>query len=510
MHHPMASTLYTVDFVTCALFLLLTCTIIHVVVSFLARTRKPNLKLPPGPTRLPIIGNLLELGEKPHQSLAKLAKTHGPVMSLKLGQVTSVVISSAEMAKEVLQTHDNFLSNRPIPQSVSVLNHEHYSLAFIPVTPLWRDLRKICNTQLFSHKSLDSSQDIRREKVQQLLNDVKKSSQIGEAIDIGREAFKITINLLSNTIFSEDLVHSSGTAGEFKELITNITKLVGSPNIADFFPQLKIIDPQSVKRQQSKNVAKVLDIFDHLIRKRLKLRGCIGSDTYNDMLNALLNISKENEMMDKTMIEHLAHDLFVAGTDTTAATLEWALTELVLNPEIMLKVKKELEEIIGKAKPVEESDIAKLPYLQAIIKETFRLHPPVPLLLPRKAERDVEICGYTIPKDAQVMVNVWTIGRDPTLWDNPNLFSPERFIGSEIDIKGRHFELAPFGAGRRICPAMMLAIRMLLMMLGSLINSFDWKLEDGMKLEDVNMDEKFGITLQKAQPLRLVPVNIGN
>lgn len=184
------------------------------------------------------------------------------------------------------------------------------------------------------------------------------------------------------------------------------------------------------------------------------------------------------------------------------------MTELVINPEIMSKAKKELEEVIGKGKPIEESDIARLPYLQAIIKETFRLHPPVPLLLPRKAAKDVEICGLTIPKDAQVMVNVWTIGRDPTLWENPTLFSPERFLESEIDVKGRNFELAPFGAGRRICPGMVLALRMLLLMLGSLVNSFDWRLEDGMKLEDLDMEEKFGITLQKAQPLRVVPVQI--
>ncbi|XP_061374304.1 geraniol 8-hydroxylase-like [Gastrolobium bilobum] len=494
------------DFVTCALLLLLTCATIHA----LARTRKPKPKLPPGPSRLPIIGNLLELGQMPHQSLAKLAEIHGPVMSLKLGKITTVVISSAEMAREVLLTHDQFLSNRTIPQSVSVLNHEHYSLAFIPVSPLWRDLRKICNGQLFAHKTLDASQDVRRKKVQQLLGDVQKSSQIGEAVDIGREAFKTTINLLSNTIFSVDLVRSAGTAGEFKDLVTNITKLVGSPNIADFFPVLKKIDPQGVKRKQTKNVAEVLDIFDNLIRQRLKLRESSGSDTHNDMLDALLNISKENEMMDKTMIEHLAHDLFVAGTDTTTSTLEWAMTELVLNPEIMSKAKKELEEMIGKGKPVEESDISRLPYLQAIIKETFRLHPPVPLLLPRKAAKDVDISGFTIPKDAQVLVNVWTIARDPTLWKNSTLFSPERFLESEIDIKGHNFELAPFGAGRRICPGMMLAIRMLLLMLGSLINSFDWKLEDGMKPEDMDMEEKFGITLQKATPLRVVPVNLSN
>ena len=186
------------------------------------------------------------------------------------------------------------------------------------------------------------------------------------------------------------------------------------------------------------------------------------------------------------------------------------MTELIRNPDIMIKVKKELKETIGSCIPLEESDISKLPYLQAVIKETLRLHPPVPFLLPRKAERNVDIGGYTIPKDAQVMVNVWTICRDPTLWENPTLFSPERFIGSDIDVKGRNFELAPFGAGRRICPGLLLANRMLLLMLGSLINSFDWKLENGMRVEDIDMSEKFGITLQKVQPLRIVPIKINN
>jgi cytochrome P450 len=186
------------------------------------------------------------------------------------------------------------------------------------------------------------------------------------------------------------------------------------------------------------------------------------------------------------------------------------MTELIRNPEAMQKAKKELEQTIGLGVPLEESNISKLPYLHAIIKETLRKHPPVPFLLPRKAERDVEIGGYTIPKDAQVLVNVWTICRDPTLWENPTLFSPERFLGSDIDVKGRDFELVPFGGGRRICPGLQLANRMLLLMLGSLINSFDWELEGGMKPEDMDMDDKFGITLQKAQPLRIVPLKLSN
>ncbi|XP_061338646.1 geraniol 8-hydroxylase-like [Gastrolobium bilobum] len=498
------------DFVSCTLFLLLTCATIHALHSFIARITKPKVKLPPGPSPLFIIGNLLELWQKPHHSLAKLANIHGPVMSLKLGRITTIVISSADMAKGVLLTNDQFLSNRTIPQSVSVLNHEHYSIAFIPVSPLWKELRKICNTQLFSHKTLDASQDVRRKKVQQLLMDINQSSQNGEAIDIGTAVFKTTINLLSNTIFSVDLIQSTGTEEEFKDLIMNITYLVRTPNLADYFPVLKMVDPQGIKRRQAKNVRKVLDIFDHLVNQRLKLREGADFDTNNDMLDSLLNISQENKLMDKTMIEHLSHDLFVAGTDTTTSTLEWAMTELLRNPDAMLKAKQELEHIIGRGNPVEESSISGLPYLQAIVKETLRLHPPVPFLLPRKAASDVEIRGYTIPKDAQVLVDVWTICRDPTIWDNPTLFSPERFLCSDIDVKGRNFELVPFGAGRRICPGLQLANRMLLLMLGSLINSFDWKLENGMQPEDMDTDDKFGITFCKAQPLRVVPIKICN
>lgn len=184
--------------------------------------------------------------------------------------------------------------------------------------------------------------------------------------------------------------------------------------------------------------------------------------------------------------------------------MEWAMAELLHNPEILSKAKAELNQVIGKGNPVEESDISRLPYLQAVVKETFRLHPVVPFLLPRKAEEDVEIKGYIIPKGAQVLVNAWAIGRDPSLWENANAFMPERFLGSDIDVKGRNFELIPFGGGRRICPGMPLAIRMLHLMLGSLIHNFDWKLEG----EDKNLDDKFGLTLQTAQPLKAIPVPV--
>lgn len=196
---------------------------------------KYSKQLPPGPYQFPIIGNLLELGNKPHHSLAKLSNIHGPIMTLKLGQITTIIISSADAAKEVLLTNDTLTSNRTVPDALSVLNHDQYSLSFMRVSPRWRDLRKICNNQLFANKTLDASQALRRRKLQDLLNDIKKCSEVGGAVDIGRVAFKTTINLLSNTFFSADFVHNAEEAGEYKEIVVSILKEVGAPNLSDFF-----------------------------------------------------------------------------------------------------------------------------------------------------------------------------------------------------------------------------------------------------------------------------------
>ncbi|XP_050900355.1 geraniol 8-hydroxylase [Lathyrus oleraceus] len=496
---------------SCMILLFLLAFTLYFLLSKWTKNNSNMIKLPPGPTPLPFIGNLHELGKKPHKSLAKLAEIHGPLMSLKLGQVTTIVVSSPNMAKEILHTHDHVLSNRVIPHAVTAYDHYKYSITFLPVSPVWRNLRKICSNQLFSNKTLDESQNLRSQKLQEFLNDINQSSLVNEAVDIGKMAFKTAINLLSNTIFSLDFVESAGSVGDFKELVVKITEESGKPNLADLFPALRMFDLQGIKARTSAYAGKILDIFQLLIDQRLELREVQGSDTNNDMLSTLLNIAHENSQdMNKTKIQHLSLTLFVAGTDTISSTLEWAMAELVKNEKIMSKAKQELEQIIGKGKPVEESDIAKLPYLQAVLKETFRLHPPVPFLIPRKASATVEIGGYTIPKDAQIMVNVWAIGRNSSVWENASLFSPERFLKSEIDFKGHDFELTPFGAGRRICPGLLLTTKVLYLMLGSLINCFDWKFDDDTKVDDMNMEDKFGITLAKARPLRIIPEKVCN
>ncbi|KDP25563.1 hypothetical protein JCGZ_20719 [Jatropha curcas] len=448
--------------------------------------------LPPGPAPLPIVGNLFDLGDRPHNSLAELAKIHGPLMSLKLGQITTVIISSAVLAKQVLQTHDLRFSNRTVIQAIKTYDHHQVSLPWLPVGPLWRNLRKICNCHIFTNQKLDENQGLRFKKIQELLSDVQESCSNGVAIDIGQAAFKVMLNSLSSTVFSLDLSDSSSDiVREFKKAVRGIMDEAGKPNLEDFFPFLRRIDPQGIMRRMNVHVRRVLDVFDRIIDERMVLRKEPGYIPANDMLDTLLSLEQnKNEEMDRNCMKHLFVDLFSAGTDTTSSTLEWAMTELLRNPKIYLKAQIELEQTIGKGKLPEESDVPRLPYLQAIIKETLRLHPPTPFLLPRIAGENVEMAGYVVPKGAQVLVNAWAIGRDPSRWENPDSFMPERFLGSDIDIRGRDFELIPFGAGRRICPGLLLAIRMLHMMLASLINSFDWKLEDGVTPENIDMEDR--------------------
>ncbi|KAL9440873.1 hypothetical protein AB3S75_019533 [Citrus x aurantiifolia] len=492
------------NLISCILWLLFTWVWVKALKSF----SRGSIKLPPGPTPWPIIGNLPQLGHKPHKSLADLAKVHGPIMSLKIGQVTTVVISSASIAKQVLQDHDAALCNRNVPDSVSSHQKGEYGIPWLPASTQWKKLRKICNLHIFTSQKLDANQDLRRKKIQQLVAFVQESCRAGEAIDIAQAAFDTAVNLLSNTIFSVDLADpNSASAREFKNLMWGLMVESGKPNVSDFFPMLRKLDMQGVRRRLSRHHIKILEVLDRFIYQRLKQRqehGFVGS---KDMLDTLLNIS-ESEKIDRNDFKHLFLDLFAAGAETTSSTLEWALTELLHSPEALSKARSELEKQIGKGNPIEESDIARLHYLQVVVKETLRLHPAVPLLIPRKASVDVQISGFTVPKGAQVLVNAWAIGRDATTWENPYSFKPERFLGLDVDVKGRNFELIPFGAGRRICPGLPLAIRMLHLMLGSLIKSFDWKLENEVTTENMDMEEKFGITLQKAQPLRVVPVAI--
>lgn len=247
--------------------------------------------LPPGPTPWPIIGNLNLLGNQPHQSLTKLAKIHGPIMSLKLGQITTLVISSATAAKEVLQKQDLNFSSRYVPEALHAQNHSQYSMAWLPVGTQWRSLRKISNTKIFSSNSLDANQHLRSQKVHELVAYCRKASQSNDSVDIGRAAFRTSMNFLSNTMFSKDLTDPYEDSGkEFREVVGNIMVESGKPNLVDYFPVFKKMDIQGIRRRLSLYFGKLHDIFEEFIKERSGM----GRLMQDDVLGVCLRISQEN------------------------------------------------------------------------------------------------------------------------------------------------------------------------------------------------------------------------
>ncbi|KAM0072424.1 putative geraniol 8-hydroxylase [Helianthus debilis subsp. tardiflorus] len=468
-----------------------------------------NSRLPPGPFRFPIIGNLLHLSDKPHQTLATLSKRYGPLMSLKFGTRTTIVVSSPDLAKEFLQTHDHAFSSRSIPDVGRIVDHEKYSIVWLPVGEKWRKLRRISKEYVFSVQRLDASELLRQTKVKELVDHVDRCCTIEKAVNIGGIAFTTSLNVLSNLMFSMDFAqYDSSTSQKFKDDVWAILEIGGKPNITDFFPIFKLFDPQGLVRRGNVHGNRILALFDNVINQRLQTRSTSLAD--NDVLDSLLNLKQMDESaFSLNDIRHLFFALFIAGTDTTSSTLEWAMTELIHNPDKLERARSEVIKLMeNKKNIIQESDISQLPYLQAVIKETLRLHPPAPFLIPHQAIHDVEIQGFVVPKNAQILCNVWAMGRDPKVWSNPETFMPERFLEVNVDYRGQDFELIPFGAGRRICPGLNMAHRMLHIMLGSLIQKFDWKLEGNKRAQDMDMGEKFGITLQRSAPLKAIPLKL--
>ncbi|XP_010478790.1 PREDICTED: cytochrome P450 76C4-like [Camelina sativa] len=480
-----------------------------------ARSRRSSSQLsisPPGPPRLPIIGNIHLVGKNPHHSFTNLSKTYGPVMSLKLGCLNSVVIASRDAAREVLRTHDLILSGRYINEAIRSNNHHELSVGWVhPSSPRFRMLRRLLVTQLFSPQRIEATKALRMKKVQELINFISESSEREEPLDICRASFITSLNIISNILFSVNLgSYDSKDPSAFQEMVTGYMESNGNPDLANFFPFMRFLDLQGNSKKMKRNSESLFKVFRGFYDARVVENSSRTEEkdvSSRDFLDALIDLQQGDQSeINIDEIEHLLLDLFVAGTDTNSSTVEWAMAELLRNPKTMTKVQDEINHVIGQNEDFQESDISKLPYLQAVIKETFRLHPAAPFLLPRKAETDVEILGFPVLKESQVLVNVWAIGRDPKLWENPTQFEPERFLGKEIDVKGTDYDLTPFGAGRRICPGLPLALKIVPLMLASLLCAFEWKLPNGVSSADLDMEETFGLTVHKTNPLLAVPL----
>jgi cytochrome P450 len=492
-----------------ALQLIITITILLVVLAlnfFLKKKQKPrNVNLPPSPPKLPIIGNLHQLGNMPHLSLQQLAKKYGQIIYLQLGEIPTIVISSARLAKEALKTNDLALSSRPQLFSAKHLFYNCTDMAFSPYGAHWRHIRKISILELLSAKRVQSFAFVREEEVANLEQRVAESYP--GTTNLSRMLGMYANSVVCRVSFNRDFTREGDYDQHgFQQLLEDYQTLLGGFSIGEFFPSMEFIHKLTGNESRLKHTFRRFDqIFDQLVKEHQIPE---NRRDHKDLVDVLLEVQQSGDSeIPLTMdnIKALILDMFAAGTDTTFITLDWAMTELMMNPKAMERAQAEVRSIVKERRVVSENDLPQLNYMKAVIKETFRLHPAAPVLVPRESMENVTIDGYDIPAKTRFYINAWAIGRDPESWENPYAFEPERFIkNSNIDFKGQDFELIPFGAGRRICPALTFGIATVELALAQLLHSFDWELPPGVEAKDLDLKEAFGITMHRISPLFVV------
>ncbi|KAF2282961.1 hypothetical protein GH714_043278 [Hevea brasiliensis] len=372
--------------------------------------------------------------------------------------------------------------------------------------PYWRNVRKVCTLHLLSGSKVESFAPTRKEELNLLVETIKKAAEVQELVDVSEQVGDMNENLICRMIFGK----RRNDKFDLRSLIKESLDLVGAVNIADYVPFLGALDLQGLTRRMKayrKDMDKVLEkiIDDHEQDDRWQTK---EQKDFIDALLSLMNQTKNSNgddpayVIDRTCIKAIIQDIIVGGYETSTSSIEWTFSELLRHPRVMKCLQQELETVVGLDRMVDETDLPKLTYLDLVVKESLRLHPTLPLI-PRKCVEDITVNGYHIPKNSRILVNAWAIGRDCNAWlDNAEEFFPERFKDTSIDLRGRHFQLIPFGSGRRGCPGMLLGLTNVRLVVAQLVHCFNWEL---VFPYDLDMTEKYALTTLRATHLSAVP-----
>ncbi|XP_006365795.1 cytochrome P450 CYP736A12-like isoform X1 [Solanum tuberosum] len=480
--------------------------VLYPVQAFLNIFMKKKKKLPPGPKGFPIIGNLhMVLGKNLHQALHHIAKKHGPIMSMQFGLVPVIVASSPHAAELFLKKHDIAFANRPYNAAAQYIAYDHRDIVFAKYGPHWRNMRKLCKMKLLSNIKINSFRSMRKQELGIFVNFLKQAASNRVEVDLSADLASLIVDMSCLMVFGKKYMEEEFDERGFKNIFYEASFLVASPNIAEFFPFLSVFDLQGFIARM-KDLAKIFDeFFEKVIDEHVQSK---EQNQAKDMVDTMMTIMQSGEAefkIDRRDVKAVLLDLLLASTDNVSIAIDWILSELLRHPKVMKKLQIELEQAVGINRMVEESDLERLEYLDMVIREGLRLHPPSTLLTPHESIEDCIVDGFDIPKGSRLFVNVWAIGRDPEAWPDPEKFMPERFVDSNIDLRGHDFQLLPFGSGRRSCPGLQLGLTIVRLVLAQLVHCFDWELPNGMMPNHIDMTEKFGLVTPRAQHLMAIP-----
>ncbi|XP_008799325.2 cytochrome P450 71A1-like [Phoenix dactylifera] len=466
----------------------------------------------PTPPRLPVLGNLHQLGSAAHRSLRSLSEKYGPVMLMYFGCVPTVIVSSAEAAHEVMKTRDLAFASRPKSSMADRLLYNSHDVAFSPYSEYWRQVRRICVLHLLSLKRVQSFRSVREEEVVLMIDNIRCAASNMQPVNPSKLISTLTSDIVCRVAFGRKYSKEEDGGNTFREMLRETLELLGTFPVGDFIPRLRWVDWLRGLDARVRNTAKQIDCFtEKIIEAHLHVKND-GSDDHRDIcdfIDVLLSLDNDKNdgsgiSLGRDSIKAVTLDMFAGGTDTTYTVIEWVMAELVRHPKDMKRVQEEVRKVVGLKEKIEEELLGEMHYLKAVIKEVLRLDTPVPLLVPRESIEDTKLQGYDIPAGTRVMINAWAIARDPRSWERAEEFWPDRFMNSSFDFRGQDFQFIPFGAGRRGCPGIAFSIPVVELALANLLHHFDWELPDGMKEESLDMSESAGITSRKKVNLILV------
>ncbi|XVF69852.1 hypothetical protein PTKIN_Ptkin11bG0113900 [Pterospermum kingtungense] len=460
---------------------------------------KSSSAFPPGPISIPIFGNWLQVGnDLNHRLLASMAQTYGPVFLLKLGSKNLTVVSDPELATQVLHTQGVEFGSRPRNVVFDIFTGNGQDMVFTVYGDHWRKMRRIMTLPFFTNKVVHHYSNMWEQEMDEVVNDLKKDEKVKtEGLVIRKRLQLMLYNIMYRMMFDakfesqEDPLFTEAT--RFNSERSRLAQSF-EYNYGDFIPLLRPFLRGYLNRCRGLQQRRLAFFNNHYVEKRREIMAANGEKhKISCAIDYIIDAQMKGEISEENVL-YIVENINVAAIETTLWSMEWAIADLVNHPTVQHKIRQEISQVL-KGRPVTESNLHELPYLQATVKETLRLHSPIPLLVPHMNLEEAKLGGFTIPKESKVVVNAWWLANNPKWWKNPQEFRPERFLeeecGTDAVAGGKvDFRYLPFGMGRRSCPGIILALPILGLVIAKLITNFEMKAPLGT--DKIDVSEKGG------------------
>ncbi|XP_019088984.1 PREDICTED: putative cytochrome P450 71A28 [Camelina sativa] len=476
----------------------------------LKRTTTTKLNQPPSPWRLPVIGNLHQLSLHPHRSFRSLSLRYGPLMLLHFGRVPTLVVSSADVAHDVLKTHDLKFANRPKTKAVDIIMNGGRDVAFSSYGEYWRQMKSVCTIHLLCKRMVSSFEKVREEEINIVMEKLEKASSSSSPVNLSNLLLNMSNDVICRVAMGRKYSREENTSN-FEYQLRKIMELLGAFPVGDYIPGLAWIDKLRGLDRQMEEVSKTfVEFLERVVQEHVDE---VEKKETLDFVDILLQIQRDKTNgfeLARSDIRLIILDIFLGGTTTIFTAIDWAMILLIRHPESMKKLQEEIRMYSRNKLYVSEEEVENMKYLKAVIKEVLRLHPPGPLLIPRLLSEDVKLKGYDIAAGTMVFINAWAIHRDTAKWGpDAEEFKPERHLGLPLDFRGQDFNFIPFGSGRRLCPAIDFATTLIEVALANFVYRFNWRVENRPLGDDDEyyLAETTGIEVCRKFPLIAFPAS---